>query len=188
MARGINNKGSRVDVNLDGWKEIKKALINTAGRVRVGVLSSAPHIAQGGDQQSANPISLIELAAIHEFGSPAAGIPERSFMRSTLQHKRPALNAAIDKFVGQGIKNLLDSDSTSGAAVEAEARRALAKVGQTAVAMIRATIRERATTGPEPQENSSSTIARKGSTLPLVDTGQLINGLTYEVVNKGDAS
>ena len=32
--------------------------------------------------------SVIMVGAVHEFGSPSKGIPQRSFLRSTVQEKR----------------------------------------------------------------------------------------------------
>ena len=63
----------------------RKLLSNVKGakesHVLVGVFASA------GDTEGGE-FSLAELAAVHEFGSPENGIPERSFIRSTMTAAR----------------------------------------------------------------------------------------------------
>jgi hypothetical protein len=174
------NVGYRADTKT--WDRIRKAIVQTNKRVKVGILTDSAHkAAEGTDGE----ISLLELAAIHEFGSPAAGIPERSFMRATVNGKREQVNEAIEKLVGLEVRSLLATPGgPSDSQADAAAHRALGRLGTKLVAMIRATVRNRETVGPEDQANAPSTIAAKGSTLPLVDTGQLMQALTWAVVDK----
>jgi hypothetical protein len=170
----------KVRADLTNWKAIRNAIVRTEKRVKVGILNDSQHANEdGGDED----ISLLELAAIHEFGSPAAGIPERSFIRATINGKRDAVNEAIEEIVGLEVKKLLEIAPVSEMQADAAARRALGKLGTKLVSMIRATIRNRQTVGPEDQTLKPETIRRKGSSLPLVDTGQLVNGLNYAVVD-----
>lgn len=142
------------------WDELRRKL-KKAGKagavVKVGVLASAG--AHDGD------ISMVELAAIHEFGSPAAGIPERSFIRSTFRNNRELLA----KFLLRTAKAVL-SDKLS-------VEDALGQLGLWAVSQIKRTI----TAHDIPPPLKASTVARKGSTKPLVDTGQLVNSISWEV-------
>lgn len=166
------------------WEAIRKAIVRTEKRVKVGILTDSAHKAAESEKGKAE-ISMLELAAIHEFGSPEAGIPERSFLRATINGKRQQVNAAIEDLVGKEVGALLETPGgPTEAQADAAAKRALGKLGLKLVAMIRATIRNRETVGPEDQANAPSTIAKKGSTLPLVDTGQLINALDWAVVDK----
>jgi hypothetical protein len=172
--------GYRADTKT--WDRIRKAIVKTNKRVKVGILTDSAHKAAEG---AGGEISLLELAAIHEFGSPAAGIPERSFMRATVNGKREQVNEAIEKLVGLEVRALLATPGgPSDSQADAAAHRALGRLGTKLVAMIRATVRNRETVGPEDQANAPSTIAKKGSTLPLVDTGQLMQALTFAVVDK----
>lgn len=140
--------------------------------VRVGVLSS-----RGGAQPAAGTekvtqsITLAELAAIHEFGSPKAGIPERSFIRSTLM--RRVRNELVDlcaKLAKQIISQGFD------------VKRAYGLLGSWASAEVKKTI----TTTDIPPPLNAQTIRQKGSSRPLVDTGQLLNSITYEIVDGND--
>ena len=70
---------SRVTVKDNGAAALlARAKTLAAGRVvRVGVLDDAPKDPHKGEKPSG--MSLLEVAAVHEFGAPAAGIPQRSF-------------------------------------------------------------------------------------------------------------
>lgn len=157
------------------WDALKKK-IDEAGKlhVRIGVLSSrggdAPH-PQGG-------ISMLELAAIHEFGAPRAGIPERSFIRSTFTtHRAEDLRALQTKLARAIVEK--------GMAV----RKALGIIGVQGVAWVKRSVSDRLIK----QDLAQSTIDRKNrtakgnedATTALVDTGRLINAVQSEVV-EGD--
>lgn len=108
--------------------------------------------------------TVLEIATIHEFGAPAAGIPARSFLRATVDEQQSAIRAdqhklAVDFLSGKiGISVALD------------------RLG----ARVAAKIKERIARGIEPPL-AARTVARKKSTKPLVDTGQLRSSITWEV-------
>lgn len=144
------------------WKRILRAVRKADGaRVKVGVIGGGEH-ADGG-------ITMTELAAIHEFGSPAANIPQRSFLRRALVwNSGPWLPAFTAKLVGAVASGKMDE------------KKALEILGQRAVAEVKKTI-----TGSDiPPPLAPATVAAKGSSKPLVDTGQLLNSISYEVVEK----
>lgn len=177
----------KVKANLKGWDAVRNAIVRTNKRVKIGILTDKKH--QSEDDKGSGDISMLELAAIHEFGSPEANIPERSFIRATVDGKRDQVNAAIEDIVGAEVKKLLDGDNPpSESSADAAAKRALGKLGTKIVSMIRTTIRNRETVGPEDQANKPATIKRKGSSLPLVDTAQLINAISYAVIDGEDRS
>lgn len=152
------------------WDKIRSEVAKLAtAHAKVGILQS-----KGGDAER-DGITMIELAAIHEFGSPNAGIPERSFLRSTFRvHKRRELQALIVRLAGQ---------VTAG---KLTAKRALGILGQWGAAAVKETIRSKQTMGiTDPgarQELLQSTIDRKKSSTPLIDTGRLLNTISYEVI------
>lgn len=108
--------------------------------------------------------TVLEIATIHEFGAPAAGIPARSFLRGTVDERRSEIRAdqhklAVDFLAGKiGISVALD------------------RLG----ARVAAKIKERIARGIEPPL-AARTALRKKSTKPLVDTGQLRSSITWEV-------
>jgi hypothetical protein len=147
-----------------GWRELRRKVIemSAGSRVKVGVLAEA-----GGDKEHGDDgITLIELAAIHEYGSPAAGIPERSFIRRTFSEKHEELAKMQEKLVGAIVEGKMD------------VRRALEILGQWGAAEIKKTVKS----GPHiPPPLEPSTVRRKGSDRPLVDTGLMINSVTHVV-------
>lgn len=109
-------------------------------------------------------VTLAELAMVHEFGSPTNEIPERSFLRKPFFDKK----AEISAFAKNQIALALVGRTT--------AKEALGLVGERARDIAKMAITE----GVEP-ELKPKTIKRKGSSKPLIDTGQLLNSIDYEV-------
>lgn len=156
-------------VSKEVWEALGAQLKGMRGaHVKVGVLAS-----KGGNARvEGADITKIELAAIHEFGSPAANIPERSFIRATLEIYRAELVAFQSKLA----KAIVLQRITPA--------QALKMLGEWAVAKIRARITEG---DGIPPPLKPRTIARKGSSRPLVDTTRnLLGAISYEVVG-GDA-
>ncbi len=149
--------------------------------VRVGILSDAPkqhdaravvegkragkksHTAVTFDGGS-HAATLLEIAVIHEFGAPAANIPQRSFIRATIDENLPRIHAAQVALAKQIIL------------AEITPAQAMARLG----AMVAGMMKARIARGIEPP-NSPKTIEAKGSSKPLVDTGQLRSSITFVV-------
>lgn len=144
------------------WRQLMKKLPGIGSiRVRVGYVGSAADAVH--DDESG--LTNAELGIIHEFGAPAAGIPARSHIRKTFEDK-------IDELKGMQLKlaKLLLADKI-------DVDRAFNTLGAWAVSAIKTTI----TQGKVEPPLKPATIARKGSSKPLIDTGQLVNSITWEV-------
>ncbi len=145
-----------------GYKALKKRLEEfKKAVVKVGV--------QGKDSwKMVDGVTVVTYAAANEFGTKTAGrnnnvtIPERSFLRSTTD-KKGYWKSEIDK----AYNNVLDDKDT--------ALSAIAKVGIIA----RDNIIESITDGIPPP-NAKSTIKKKKSSKPLIDTGTLRNSISYK--------
>jgi phage gpG-like protein len=161
-----------ITTDLSDWNKLRKKIqdMGEEAYVKVGVLTARG----GNDTHPDAGISLIELATIHEFGAPAANIPERSYLRSTVQNKQEAIVEMSNRI---GKKLVMDEDF--------KIEDGLNALGTWAVGQVKNTIVHEETEGPEPQELKPATIARKGSSTPLVDTGRLLNSITHEVVVGG---
>lgn len=145
-----------VDKDL-GYAALKKViddLKNNKTYGRAGVLGTA---------DSRN----VEIAVIHEFGAPEAGIPERSFVRSSYERNK-------ETYVRM-FRNLL-AEVFEG---KEKIGRALGKVALKAATDIRKGVTDGAGIPPP---LAPETIARKGSDRPLVDTGQMLKSITWDVV------
>ena len=134
-----------------------------AGRktVRVGVLSDSPKRERDGETGA---LSLVEVAAVHEFGAPSAGVPQRSFVRATVD----AESAEITR-----LQETLGAQMLNGQVTEDQA---LSLIGAKVASMMQARI---TTNIPPPLK--PETVDRKGSSVALVDTGQLKASITFAV-------
>lgn len=143
------------------WAALRKRLGEAAhSTVKAGVLGSSAKSEHGG-------ITTVELAVVHEFGVPGH-TPERSFVRSAFATHRQDYKSALKV----ELKRLYRGDTSVKAALQ--------KLGASMQADIKNGIRARI-----PPPLSPTTVARKGSDVPLIDTGQLINSVHFEVEMKG---
>lgn len=156
---------SRGQVKVDDhvFRELRAKIANIAkAYVKVGVLeANGSAEVDGGDG-----LTMAELAAIHEYGAPRAGIPARSFIRNTFSDSEGA--AKLKAFMVRTAKGLIQE--------KLEVAQALNQLGAFAQSLIKKRIKEHI-----PPPLKPATVKRKGSSTPLVDTGQLINSITWEI-------
>lgn len=148
------------------WDEVMTRFELNAGEIAALVgypETSGVHRKSGTGQ----PITLPELAAVHEYGSHDGHIPERSFIRSAMAEHEKELEKLTKK-----VANAV-SDGRM------EKKRAIGILAQKAVDWIRGKIDEGV-----PPPNRPSTVAAKGSDHTLIDTGQLRNSLTWSLKEK----
>jgi hypothetical protein len=137
-----------------GWANIRAAMLGLDGaHTRVGV--------QEGEIRE-DGTDLVTVAAVNEFGAPKANIPERSFIRSTVDEERPAVNR---------IKEGIVRKATTG---HVSIRQELALLGEFAQSKIQRKIIDLKIPG-----NADSTKKKKGSDNPLVDQGQLHQSIRH---------
>lgn len=132
--------------------------------VAVGVLEekgAAP-------KRGAADMTVLMVATIHEFGAPAAGIPQRSFVRAYVDEHRDQIRAWQREIL------------TPVFAGKVTATQALNRLG----AKISGGIQARISAGIPPAL-AQETVDRKGSSTPLIDTGQLRASITWVVRPKG---
>lgn len=105
--------------------------------------------------------SVVAVGAIHEFGADDVGIPQRSFLRTTLKEKAPEMKSFFRKITKKVVKG--EMDKVDG----------LSLAGVKMVGFIISKI----SAGIPPQLKT-----REGT--PLRDTGHLIQSITHEVPKK----
>ena len=160
MPASLRTKTKRLRRN-GGLEGYAKRITEAAKRKRAAVKVGLPR----GSGAYPDGTSVITVGIVNEFGAPGAGIPMRSFLRSAI--------AENDAEIRKGLRRVARA-AQDGAIQE---RQALALLGQMAASLVQAKIVD----GPfEP--NAPSTISRKGSSSPLIDTGLLRASITYEVV------
>lgn len=112
---------------------------------------------------------LVTIGVHNEYGSKdGKRPPARSFLRSTYDEKKDEYAA----MVARGLDNAMTGKGS--------VRSALDRVGLRASTDVKLRIRK----GILP-ENAPITIARKGSSKPLVDTGRLLQSISHEVRGAG---
>jgi len=105
--------------------------------------------------------TVAEVAFFNEFGTST--IPERSFIRSTIDENRSELDQLTFRLLDQIIANKLDT------------KKALDKLGFKIQQLIRKKILDL-----NDPANAPSTIARKGFNNPLVDSRRLWRSIAFE--------
>jgi len=150
-----------VKVNDKVWRQLQarlKKLGKQDAGVKVGILEAAGEHSGG--------ISMAELAAVHEFGSPKNGIPARSFIRATFVNKKDELNKMVARLAKGIITDKIGVD------------KALELLGLWGANAIKSYVKS--TNIPPPL--ALATIKRKGSSKPLIDTSALVNSVSWQVV------
>lgn len=156
----------------NGWKKVKAQLSAGDWVANIGFIRpSQMHKSETGET-----VPMAKLAAIHEYGAvisadksitgKAITIPERSFMRSTMHEKKSEISKRLQKI----IVKVLDPQNPISP------QKGLATLAQYISQQMKAKIRSGISPGL-----SQWTIDRKGSSTPLIDTGQLINSIEFDI-------
>lgn len=116
---------------------------------------------------------VLTKAIVNEFGTTRAGknndvkIPERSFIRSTYNRQYKKVGKRFDQIfvsISKGNYNIIPRLKLIGLEQETETKKTI--------------------TDMRTPENAESTIAKKGSSHPLIDTGEMRSKISHEVKNK----
>lgn len=126
--------------------------------VKVGIQGQAA-------QRTTSGPDNIQIGIWNEFGTADGRVPERSFLRGTVDQNAEKYAKVKEKLAGQVVDGHLALES------------ALALLGEVVVKDVRARI-----VAGIPPPNAPSTVAAKGSSTPLINTGQLVRSITYQVV------
>jgi len=156
------------DVTLDmrAWNALQAALHGLGDKaVKVGILGSKAEVA---DDEG---FTLAERAAVHEYGTADGSVPERRWIRGTFatyEQELIALQVKLAKAFFTGSLN---------------ANQALGQLGVWAANKVKTHVKQDDLMPPL----KPATIAAKGSDRPLIDTGLMVNSVSYEVVkDSGD--
>jgi hypothetical protein len=164
MASNVTIKDSRTEWD-NLTRRVKEVRRGRVPSVKIGVFANK----QGSD--------LVTYASANEFGvtrnvvnigtgttKSEIRIPERSYLRSAVAENKKEIN----EFVSARFSDFLDGKTS--------VPRALKRIGLFATKLVKKKIRE----GPF-VPNALSTILRKGSSKPLIDTGRLRQSITHEI-------
>lgn len=121
-----------------------------------------------GDSGEEGGTPLATIAAANEYGTEDGHIPERSFIRSTVDEELPSLKILRDRVLAQVVLGELNP------------RQAIGIMG----AYLQGKIQQKIASGVPPP-NAPATIAAKGSSTTLIDTGRLRQAISYEIHTDG---
>ncbi len=153
-----------------------KQLLSKAKALKSGAMVRAGIHAQDGAAKEGE-LTVIEVATVHEFGTST--IPQRSFVRAWygIHYK--------------DVKDLFTQQLVLFLQGKATQKQVLGRVGAFMAGGMKERIANRI-----PPPLKPATVRRKGSSVPLIDTGQLRNSITFSyrwgagafTLNKSDAA
>lgn len=149
-----------------GWARLKTEMARADGsHVNVGILSDSGmakiRTPEGGIEEA--DVTLPQVAFWQEYGT-RRGVPERPFIRNTHDKNKDKYARAMKrqlKMIAAGTMTM---------------KQALGRLGEKAAADVKKEMRNLRT-----PPNAPATIAAKGSSNPLIDTGTLLRSVNYEV-------
>jgi hypothetical protein len=126
--------------------------ISKATTVQVGFLEGATY---------PDGTSVPMVAAIQEFGSPEKHIPPRPFFRRMIAEQSPGWGDTISKVVKGADYDTAVALGRMGEVIKGQLQQSIVNLTDPAL--------------------MPATVAAKGSSKPLVDTGHMLNSVDYEV-------
>lgn len=157
--RFISTKG--IDDVDKGYQGLVRRFLNWARRgpsVTIGIQGTEA------SEEREDGLTNAELAMIHEFGTADGNIVQRSFIRGTVEREKGPIFSLLRK-------------ETKAMAKDGDFFRHLGRVGEFVKSEMVKTIDQ--SIGLPKLE--PATIAEKGSTQPLIDTGILKGSITWKV-------
>lgn len=141
----------------DGIRMVNALRKLSSAEIKIGFLESS-----GGYEDGT---TVAQVAAWNEFGTEHS--PSRPFMRQTLKDQREE----ITKFARDRAKGVVTGSMS--------AQMALNGIGLYVKGRMQAEIRD-----GEFEPNAPSTVAHKGSSKPLIDTGRMRQSIVYVITSK----
>ena len=141
-------------------REVNRSALPKRTKIEVTI---GIHAAEAGSSHG-DGMTIGDIGSIHEFGAPSAGIPQRSFIRGWYDERQA--------FIADTLRTQLRAVIAGKRPIEQAAERiALAFEGDV----------KRRIAQNIPPPLAPATIARKGSSVALIDTGQLRNAIRGQV-------
>lgn len=145
-------------VKIKGGEGVRRVLQGMAEKlkrpatVRVGFLEGATY-------PDGTPVAMV--AAIQNWGAPRAGIPPRPFFTNMIADKQDSWGPATAELLARNDYDATATMTLVGEGIAGQLRQAIVDTNEPALA--------------------ESTIKRKGSSKALVDSGHMLNSISYKV-------
>lgn len=160
MAASMDSKIIDID---HGWKELEKTfetLVERNSYVKAGVVGEKA-------EEEHDGITNAELALIQEFGTPT--IPSRPWIGGAFERNKGKYQTMLAKGLEKVYSNKLTVE------------RLLGLMGVELSSDIKRGVMSEDNLAP----NAPSTIRKKGSSKPLIDSNRMVGSVTHEVVMAG---
>lgn len=161
----MSDESEAFSIELKGLDKLVKALKQKPPTVRIGILGSGSRPSKG---KGGSPTNAV-IGAVHEFGAPARGIPQRSFLRIPLSEN---LNKELEN------SGLLDKETLAEVIKSGSIVPWMKQVAVCAEAVVDDAF-ETSGNGKWPAWKNSN--YHNGGGMLLVDTGSLRDSITTEV-------
>jgi hypothetical protein len=160
---------SRVIDRDHGYRNVIRELGKESGaHVYVGILQDkGAEVVDGG-------VTLAGYAAVNEFGSADGHVPERSFLRSTVDENRAEYQQALDEATGDMIDAMVARGLGSGHKV---LEQRLGQLGAKAAGDVKEKIRDL----KDPPNAPSTLAAKYPGDNPLIDDGRMRQSVSFKV-------
>lgn len=156
---GVTNRVVDIDHGYKAFRETVNAFVSQKPWVVTGVFGPAGEAVHPNAEKGE---TVATVAAKNEFG---VGVPERSFLRSTWDMHRDK----YEQYTTRGLQGEVVNAAKTKVAVDADSSRTLKRIALKMEGDIKRRIGQR----DIPPPNAKSTIARKKSDTPLIDSGHL---------------
>lgn len=163
----VTAKYTEVDKGYNKLKQSLARLSRSQNTVDVGLFGQGTVKETSKSKKKNDKVTapeLVIIGATHEFGSPQNNIPERSYLRATLQEHKDEVTALFSQTLPELLLKSQDP------------KKFLDKVGVWFTGLVQKKI----VTGPF-KKLKQKTIDAKGSSKPLIDTGRMRQSITYRV-------
>lgn len=149
-----------------GYRKMRANLkqASKGGGVSVGIHAQEGAGEHKSKEPDASPVTVLDVALWNEFG---LGVPERSFLRAWVDENASQNREKLRKamlLVVRGERTLEQALDLIGLSMQGGLQQKIA--------------------AGVPPPNAPETVARKGSSTPLIDTGQLRQSVTFLVRDK----
>ena len=154
---------------LKGGAAIKKYLSEAQRKasegmmLRVGFLKGSMHTAK---TPNGEIVPTAQVAAWNEFGDPGHNRPPRPFFRNMVEAKKGGWGKSMANLLKQNGGNVADMMDAMGVGISGQLQHSINEFTDPPLA--------------------KSTIAAKGFSKPLIDTGEMLRAVDFEVVQGDD--
>lgn len=165
-----SKKSGRQRVIDRGYNALKRRWMRSGGkRVATGIMGEAGSDPRTSAIADGDAVTNLMIAAVHEFGAPSVGVPERSWLRAYVDENEKRIRAMI---------RAVAEDIIAGKITE---EVALGRLGSKIVGEIQDRISEGIAPELSDRRKAEKEVDGKPGDTPLIDSGQFWQAIQWAV-------